>query len=94
LRPQPINQFRQRAEKLRPIRDRRREILLSALADDRELYSVSAAQLLALEGDSGVRVARWLLEGLEREGLVTSRFARHDARGRARKYFRLKPPGS
>ncbi len=84
-----INQFVERAEANRPERERRRAVLLGAMASGRELYSVSAAQVLGLDDSwRSASAAKALLIGLEADGLAFSRIASAPGAWK-RRYFRL-----
>jgi DNA-binding PadR family transcriptional regulator len=72
-------------------------VLLSVLRLGDEAYAVPMRELI--EQDAGVSLSRGTmyvtLERLERKGYVTSWFSDPQAvrGGKARRYFRLKPPG-
>jgi PadR family transcriptional regulator len=72
-------------------------VLLAVLRLGDEAYAVPIRELI--ERDAGVRLSRGTvyvtLERLERKGYVTSWFSDPQAvrGGKARRFFRLKPPG-
>jgi PadR family transcriptional regulator PadR len=72
-------------------------VLLSVLRLGDEAYAVPMRELI--EREAGVRLSRGTiyvtLERLERKGYVTSWFSDPQAMrgGKARRFFRLKPPG-